>query len=449
MVGRRRPRPARPSPRTGRRRRSWRRVGAVGGLRPAGRRSPSRWALAGQWSEVVDRAAPTRSPLVLAGSLGPRAGRGVHELPAVARHACDARLAARRCGPAARLFFVTQLGKYLPGAVWPVLAQMRIGREHGDPAAADGAGLPAHARPRDAGRRPARRRGAARAAARPRAAVVLLGLLALPVLLVAARAAGPQRAARPGSAAAPPAAGLDAPLAGAGRRPRRRRGRCCSGCVYGAPRLAARRRPGRRPAGRPSRWRSAASRSPSRSARCSSSCRPARVSARRCSSSCSPAVLSTARRDRRGPDVPRRADAHRRPARPRCVGASIRARSARRAIRAVRCCRVSAPARQGLRARATRPGPVRGKARCTPPEGQGAQPRGASPRATGRAAGCARWRPSAAALVSAAVAGGQPPAPGRVAPGLEEVAQRHPEVRPARRRRGPAAGAASRITGGS
>ena len=35
--------------------------------------------------------------------------------------------------PAARLFFVTQLGKYLPGAVWPVVAQMRLGKELGVP----------------------------------------------------------------------------------------------------------------------------------------------------------------------------------------------------------------------------------------------------------------------------------------------------------------------------
>jgi uncharacterized membrane protein YbhN (UPF0104 family) len=34
---------------------------------------------------------------------------------------------------AAQLFFVTQLGKYLPGAVWPVLAQMRTGRTMGIP----------------------------------------------------------------------------------------------------------------------------------------------------------------------------------------------------------------------------------------------------------------------------------------------------------------------------
>jgi glycosyltransferase 2 family protein len=35
--------------------------------------------------------------------------------------------------PAARIFFLAQLGKYLPGSVWPVLAQMDLGRDHGVP----------------------------------------------------------------------------------------------------------------------------------------------------------------------------------------------------------------------------------------------------------------------------------------------------------------------------
>jgi uncharacterized membrane protein YbhN (UPF0104 family) len=33
--------------------------------------------------------------------------------------------------PAARIFFLGQLGKYLPGSVWPVLAQMELGAGHG------------------------------------------------------------------------------------------------------------------------------------------------------------------------------------------------------------------------------------------------------------------------------------------------------------------------------
>lgn len=34
---------------------------------------------------------------------------------------------------AVRVFFVAQLGKYLPGSVWPVLAQAELGRDHGVP----------------------------------------------------------------------------------------------------------------------------------------------------------------------------------------------------------------------------------------------------------------------------------------------------------------------------
>jgi uncharacterized membrane protein YbhN (UPF0104 family) len=36
-------------------------------------------------------------------------------------------------GVAARVMFVGQLGKYLPGSVWPVLAQMELATEHGVP----------------------------------------------------------------------------------------------------------------------------------------------------------------------------------------------------------------------------------------------------------------------------------------------------------------------------
>ena len=43
----------------------------------------------------------------------------------------------------ARVYFLAQLGKYLPGSVWPVLAQMELGREYRVPPArsAAGAGL--------------------------------------------------------------------------------------------------------------------------------------------------------------------------------------------------------------------------------------------------------------------------------------------------------------------
>jgi uncharacterized membrane protein YbhN (UPF0104 family) len=38
----------------------------------------------------------------------------------------------------ARLYFLTQIGKYLPGSVWPVVAQIELGREEGVPAARSG-----------------------------------------------------------------------------------------------------------------------------------------------------------------------------------------------------------------------------------------------------------------------------------------------------------------------
>ncbi|MGH3655717.1 MAG: lysylphosphatidylglycerol synthase transmembrane domain-containing protein [Micromonosporaceae bacterium] len=38
-----------------------------------------------------------------------------------------------------RVFFVSQLGKYVPGKVWPILVQMRLGREYRIPVRASGA----------------------------------------------------------------------------------------------------------------------------------------------------------------------------------------------------------------------------------------------------------------------------------------------------------------------
>jgi glycosyltransferase 2 family protein len=40
-----------------------------------------------------------------------------------------------RLRPAARIFFTSQLGKYLPGSVWPVVAQMQLGRAYRIPRA--------------------------------------------------------------------------------------------------------------------------------------------------------------------------------------------------------------------------------------------------------------------------------------------------------------------------
>lgn len=42
-------------------------------------------------------------------------------------------------GPAMRVFFLGQIGKYVPGSVWPVLAQMELGRDYAVPGAVSAA----------------------------------------------------------------------------------------------------------------------------------------------------------------------------------------------------------------------------------------------------------------------------------------------------------------------
>lgn len=112
------------------RRTSWRRA-LVSGLLVAAMVVAFAWALAGRWSEIVDRLADQR-PAVLAGSLL-LALVGVFMSFLLWRGTLSALGSDLPVRPAARLFFPTQLGKYLPGAVWPVVAQMRIGRDLGVP----------------------------------------------------------------------------------------------------------------------------------------------------------------------------------------------------------------------------------------------------------------------------------------------------------------------------
>ena len=89
------------------------------------------WALSGRWSEIVDRLGD-QDPFVLLGSLA-LAVAGVwmsFELWRGTLATLGSPVARR---PAARLFFLSQLGKYLPGSLWPVVVQMRMGRELGIP----------------------------------------------------------------------------------------------------------------------------------------------------------------------------------------------------------------------------------------------------------------------------------------------------------------------------
>jgi uncharacterized membrane protein YbhN (UPF0104 family) len=109
---------------------AWRRA-AVSGALLAAMVLAFGWALAGRWSEIVDRLGDQR-PAVLLGSLA-LALAGVYMSFLLWRGTLTALGSELPVRPAARLFFVTQLGKYLPGAVWPVVAQMRMGRELGVP----------------------------------------------------------------------------------------------------------------------------------------------------------------------------------------------------------------------------------------------------------------------------------------------------------------------------
>ena len=89
------------------------------------------WSLAGRWSEVAEQLGSQRPGVLVAALVTSLAGvyfsfllwRGTLAV-------LGTRLDVR---PAARLFFVSQLGKYLPGAVWPVVAQMRMGKALGVP----------------------------------------------------------------------------------------------------------------------------------------------------------------------------------------------------------------------------------------------------------------------------------------------------------------------------
>lgn len=89
------------------------------------------WALTGRWDDVVTSLREQR-PSVLLGSLSLclvavfmsfLLWRGVLA-------ALGSRVPLR---VAARIFFVAQLGKYLPGSLWPVVAQMRLGHQAGLP----------------------------------------------------------------------------------------------------------------------------------------------------------------------------------------------------------------------------------------------------------------------------------------------------------------------------
>lgn len=89
------------------------------------------WALAGRWPEILRHLREQDPAVVLAALLV--ALLGVYLSFLLWRGTLAALGSPLPVRPASRVFFITQLGKYLPGAVWPVVAQMRLGRELGVP----------------------------------------------------------------------------------------------------------------------------------------------------------------------------------------------------------------------------------------------------------------------------------------------------------------------------
>jgi len=89
------------------------------------------WALKGQWADIIEQLKRQHPAVVVTALLVALLGVFMSFLLWRGTLRVLGSTLPRR--PAARLFFVTQLGKYLPGAVWPVLAQMRMGRSLGVP----------------------------------------------------------------------------------------------------------------------------------------------------------------------------------------------------------------------------------------------------------------------------------------------------------------------------
>jgi hypothetical protein len=86
------------------------------------------WALAGQWGAVRPLLGQL-SPASLAGALVAVVGGILATFLCWREILAD--LGARLPVVAgARVFFLGQLGKYLPGSLWPVMAQMELGRDH-------------------------------------------------------------------------------------------------------------------------------------------------------------------------------------------------------------------------------------------------------------------------------------------------------------------------------
>ena len=97
------------------------------------------WALENRWGDVAPLLGQL-SPASLGGALG-AVLVGILATFLCWRTILDDLGGRLPLGAGARVFFLGQLGKYLPGSVWPVMAQMELGRDHQVPQRASGAAV--------------------------------------------------------------------------------------------------------------------------------------------------------------------------------------------------------------------------------------------------------------------------------------------------------------------
>jgi uncharacterized membrane protein YbhN (UPF0104 family) len=89
------------------------------------------WAVASRWDQVTDALHRMQGRYLLAAALATLANL---LLTAMSWRSVLSDLGSRLPLPAAaRVFFVGQIGKYVPGSLWPVVVQAELGRDHGVP----------------------------------------------------------------------------------------------------------------------------------------------------------------------------------------------------------------------------------------------------------------------------------------------------------------------------
>jgi glycosyltransferase 2 family protein len=89
------------------------------------------WAIASRREQVVDALLRMQGRWLLVAALATLANL---VLTGLAWRAVLTDLGSRLpLRPAARIFFVGQIGKYVPGSLWPVVVQAELGRDHGVP----------------------------------------------------------------------------------------------------------------------------------------------------------------------------------------------------------------------------------------------------------------------------------------------------------------------------